>query len=201
MRTARFLTGLAISALIITAAATTACTRTTGTSTTKSNERDTITTRALARFRDTLKSHPGALANGAPSLDSLINAFGSAVARRDTSALRALALSPAEFAYLYYPNSPMSSKPYELDADLMWMQISSRSTKGLSRLLATRGGRPFNLVSYQCSPAQHHGRINIINGCQVLQTSAPRDTSLLQLFGEVVERSGTYKFVGYANRL
>lgn len=60
-----------------------------------------------------------ALEGGSESRDGLVRRFMSALEKRDTVALRAMAMSRSEFAYLYYPTSPQGLPPYELEPGLM----------------------------------------------------------------------------------
>src|SRR5262245_7724799 len=52
------------------------------------------------------------LAGGTKSRDALVTQFAKAVERADTTALRRMVLSRAEFAYLYYPFSQYTHPPY-----------------------------------------------------------------------------------------
>src|SRR3712207_7674926 len=54
-----------------------------------------------------------------------ISRFVRAVETSDTTALRDLALSRAEFAYLYYPESPLSRRPYEEPPDRKSTRLNS----------------------------------------------------------------------------
>src|SRR5688572_4432638 len=65
---------------------------------------DSATSReeALRRFRTKL-APVEALEGGKGSRDSLVAAYVKALGSRDTTALAAMAISPAEFGYLYYP--------------------------------------------------------------------------------------------------
>ena len=80
------------------------------------------TEEALRRFRAGVDS-VGELAGGAPSLDSLVRRFVRDVERADTSDLRALHLTRAEYSWLVYPESPLAHPPYRQPPELAWMLL------------------------------------------------------------------------------
>ena len=82
------------------------------------------------------------------SRDALVAAFAQALGDRDTAALASMAVSRAEFGYLYYPTTPQSLPPYDLEPGLMWDLLQRRSERGIRRALAVYGGRPFQLLSH-----------------------------------------------------
>jgi hypothetical protein len=94
---------------------------------------------SLAEFRAGLPAVT-ALEGGAPTRDALVQRFVRAVERRDTLALRAMALSRAEFAYLYYPSTRYVRAPYELAPETLWFLSLQNSEKGIGRLVDRRGG-------------------------------------------------------------
>lgn len=160
---------------------------------------DTANASALARMRARIGAPPAHLA-GFRTRDSLVDAFVRAVDGRDSIALRSLALTVEEFAYLYYPDAPLAKPPYELDPETMWLQIGAESGRGATRTLQRYGGR-LGFVSYQCEAAPRvSGAVTLWNACAVThRTTAGLVTE--PLFGSVIERDGWYKFVGLSNRL
>ena len=154
---------------------------------------------ALRRFRADLGAAPTTL-DGERSRDALVRRFVRAVETRDTSALRAMALSRAEFAYLYYPESPLSRRPYEEPPALLWFRIQEGSSAGAVRVLRRHGGAPLGFVSYGCEGApKREGASAFWERCRVRRVRAPGDTVDERLFGSIVARDGRYKFVSYAN--
>lgn len=154
----------------------------------------------LDRFREGL-DHPAELSGGAASLDDLVRQFVRAVEETDSAAFAALALTRAEFAWLYYPHLPEAAPPYELEPGLMWFMIETNSGRGLRTLLDERGGRPLGVVSYSCEGERHHGPVTIWAPCVLRRLQAEADTVAESLFGPIVSRDGRFKFVSYANQL
>jgi hypothetical protein len=156
---------------------------------------------ALRRFQEGLP-RPDSLQGGAPSRDSLVHQFVRALERQDTTALRALLLNKAEFAYLYYPTSAQGLPPYDLSPGLMWFMTEGRSEKGIRHALEQFGGRPLQSTGYVCaSKPAIEGENRLWGPCEIRRVQAPGDTVTDRMFGLVIERGGRWKFVSYANKL
>jgi hypothetical protein len=155
----------------------------------------------LARFRAGL-SEPTGFTGGASNRDALVRDFINALERRDSTALRNLLLSRAEFAYLYYPSNPEAESPYDLSPGLMWFMMDGRSERGLARVLEERGGRPLQYVGYECpTPGMRQGQNTVWAGCLVRRRQGSSDAVRELLFGPIVQRGGLFKFVSYSNKL
>jgi len=155
---------------------------------------------SLERFRRNLP-RPLALAGGFGTREELVRRFAKALEVRDTAALRRMVLGKAEFAWLYYPSSPLSRPPYELSPELLWFQIQGQSEKGASLLLLERAGAQLGYLSHDCASERREGANRIYGHCLLRRVTASGDTVGEPLFGLVLERGGTYKFVSYANKL
>jgi hypothetical protein len=154
----------------------------------------------LARFRAGLEP-PVGLVGGAPTRDLLVQRFVRALERSDTVGLAALAINRGEFAYLYYPTNPEAQPPYDLSPGLMWFMMEEGSHKGLIRALEKRGGHGLGLIGHRCDgPPIHQGDNTVWSLCLV-QHRDGGDTVQERLFGPIVERGGTFKFVSLANKL
>jgi hypothetical protein len=148
----------------------------------------------VARFRESVPEHPTALGTGATtSVDTLFARYVGGIATRDSSLLRPLALTVSEFAWLYYLDSPNAQKPYELDPDVMWTQISSQSARGLTRALSRHGGQAPGAWRSACDSARVAGALRL-RDCAV---TLGADTLRLS----VVERGGRFKLVGFGTNL
>lgn len=110
-------------------------------------------------------------------------------------------LSRAEFAWLYYPSSPMARPPYELPPALMWFRLQGESEKGASRLLRERAGGSLGYVGHRCGEPRVEGANRLYPSCEVRRVTAAGDTVTERLFGLIIERGSAYKFISYANKL
>lgn len=154
----------------------------------------------LRRFRagvpDTLREFDGAMS----SRDGLVGAFMRGLAAADTAALVRLTISRAEFAWLIYPDSPLSAPPYRLAPDLAWMQHTAASGTGLTRLLERLGGTGLTFDSWGCleGPRQE-GANRIWRDCAVRFEQPGAEQKTLRLFSSIIERQGRFKILSYAN--
>ena len=156
----------------------------------------------LDRFRATTVDTPTVLRGGAASPRDLVEALVGALATHDTATLRSLVLSRAEFAWLYYPHTKFTSRPYELGPELVWLQHAAASEKGAVRLLSRYGGAVLGLRSVTCADsAVSEGPNRIVGGCRVRLTSPEGAVQERRLFGALLNRDGRYKFLSYANDL
>lgn len=156
---------------------------------------------ALHRFREALPEVTR-LAGGEASREQLVRTFVRALAARDTGALRAMVLSRAEFAWLYYPTAREANPPYNLSPDLMWFTQQGRSTRGIGVAFETLGGHPIRYLGHDCAPEPRvEGENRLWGFCAVRYLNEHGDSLRHQLFGLVIERGGVFKFVSYANKL
>lgn len=156
----------------------------------------------LHRFRATIADTPTVLSGAARSREALVNDLFAALRSNDSAAVRALVITPGEFAWLYYPHTKWTRPPYEMGPELVWLQVAANSEKGLVRLNRRYGGRTLRFESLICPDTTLVEGPNLVTeGCRVrfaVADSAPRE---LQLFGSLLNRSGRYKFVSYSNDL
>jgi hypothetical protein len=156
----------------------------------------------IRRFRAELRDSAAVLEGGAGSIDGLVAAFSAALEHRDLPRLAGLVITPAEFAYLYFPATRYTAPPYEMSPSLVWFQLENHGSKGLNRALARFGGRPLQVVGHACTePTVHEGENGIWHGCAVRRIDETGDTVATSLFGAILERHGRFKFISYANRL
>jgi hypothetical protein len=156
---------------------------------------------ALRRFRTNLTLVAG-LEGGRGSRDSLVAAYLNALGARDTAALAAMAVTRAEFGYLYYPTTPQGLPPYDLEPELMWSLLFQRSNRGIRRALDLYGGQDLALLGYDCGPGESVEGANTIWGpCKVRFRREAGDTVSRALFSQIIGRDGRYKFLSYSNKL
>jgi hypothetical protein len=139
---------------------------------------------------------------GSGSRDSLVRRFMTAIAARDTAALRTMAMSGEEFAYLYYPVSPNSRPPLYQSPAEEWSLIQIPSRSGVDDLLSKFGGHEIRYGGHACDPGVlHEGSIRRYTGCLVKLIGDTGDTTNRYMFGSIVEYRGQFKFLSYSNRL
>jgi hypothetical protein len=155
---------------------------------------------AMRRFRENLPV-PSTLENAERSRDSLVHRFVRAVERRDSIALRAMVMSRAEFAYLYYPTSPHARPPTQQPPALVWFLHTQNSEKGVGRVLDRFGGRRMRVRGHTCAePPRVEAKNLIWDDCR-LHIGGGADTATVRLFGGVIEREGRFKVLSYSNDL
>jgi hypothetical protein len=147
------------------------------------------------------RPRPSGLTGGSKSREELVRGFVAALEASDTAALRRMVLHRDEFAWLYYPSSRLSRPPYQLPAELLWFQMQGESEKGASLLLSDRAGTALGYIGHDCASERREGENRIHGHCVLRRVTAVGDTVGERLFGLVMERGGTFKFVSYANKL
>jgi hypothetical protein len=155
---------------------------------------------ALDRFRQGLEQ-PSRLGGGSVSREQLVRRFVRALEHRDTLALGNMVVGIAEFAWFYYPSSPLARRPYELAPALMWFQLQGESSRGAAKLLDERGGQTLGYLDHACGNPRVEGENRLYPYCGLRRVTETGDTVTERLFGLILERGGTYKFLSYANRL
>ena len=156
---------------------------------------------ALQRFQQDL-TRETRLESSYGSRDSLLAAFVDALGDRDTAALASMAVSRAEFAYLYYPSTPQSLPPYDLDPGLMWHLLRQQSERGIQRALSVYGGQRLRLLGHDCGTESSREGENVVAGPCVLRLRGQRGTSVsIRLLSQILEREGRYKVLNYSNKL
>ncbi len=129
-------------------------------------------------------------------------AYVRALAQRDTAALASMAVSRAEFAYLYYPTAAEGLPPYDLEPGLMWYLLQQRSERGIRRALAVYGGQRLKLLGHECGTEVSREGENTVAGPCVLRLRDQRGQAVsVRLLTQILERGGRYKILSYANKL
>ncbi len=153
----------------------------------------------LHRFRAGLPE-TRELSSGAQSRDALVQSFMRSLESSDTAALVLLAISRAEFAYLVYPESPLSAPPYAQAPDLVWMRHVAASSMGLKRVLDRVPGTRLWLRSSMCSePPITEGANHIWRDCMVRFAPQGGVMRTMPLFSSIIERQGRFKILSYSN--
>ena len=152
----------------------------------------------VRRFRAALPPVTS-LTGGATHRDTLIVRFLAALQRGDTAAVRNMVLSRAEFAYLYYPESPYSRPPVQQAPALTWFLLLQESQKGITRVFDRYSRRPLHYVRHACEASPRaDGSFRFWDRCAITYRDAGT-TVTRRLFASIVERDGHFKFMSYAN--
>jgi len=150
--------------------------------------------------------------NGSPRVDSLsdVSASAQALTRRyleaverfDTTTLRDIHISRAEYAHLYFPSSTMMAPPYELPPDVAWMLHTSESNKGIASVLRRFGGQRLEFEAVRC-PGEplREVRNTVWRECLVRYRAPGAPPREQPLFAAIIERDGRFKFFSYATSL
>ena len=151
---------------------------------------------ALERFRADLAAAPDDFEGGHDSPEALVRAVLDRLAAGDTTGFEPLAVDRAEFAWLVYPESPMSKLPYELPPALMWFRLQQENRIGVLRMLRELGGREYGSFALRCpQEAVTEGANRVLGGCTVRLGEGEER----RLFGALVERGGRWKVLSFAN--
>ena len=155
----------------------------------------------LRRFRAAIGGDSATtLDGGTTSRAALVRQFVEALAKADTIKLRRMMLTPREFSDLLYPESPYVRPPYRQAPSLVWSQIETSGSTGLTRLSRRLGGQSLRYDSHDCAgEPESYGSVRIWAGCTVRIKTASGEMATARLFGSIVERTGHFKFVNYAN--
>jgi len=154
---------------------------------------------ALRRFQSGLSRVSG-LGGSAPSRDALVERFVRALETGDTAALGRLHVSKAEYAFVYFPTSAYTRKPYELPPDIAWMLSEQNSAKGFTRISRRLGGKKLDVRGYECAPAVTEGENRFWRSCHVSYVDpATGHPVTKKLFGAIMQHGRGYKFLSYAN--
>jgi len=121
-----------------------------------------------------------------------------AVERRDTTALRGLALNEQEFREHVWPELPASRPERNLPFSYVWGDLHQKSEAGLQNTLARHGGRHYTLIAVTFRGETSRYPTYTVYGETVLQVRDERGTAAdLRVFGSSVEKDGAWKVFSY----
>lgn len=152
----------------------------------------------LRRFRLATPDSLTRLQNGARTSEDLVRTYVTAIEKADTAALARLVIDRAEYAWLIYPESELTRPPYRQKPSLAWFLMQNVSVQGATRVLRRLGGKPLGYRGFSCGDTTTvQGANRIWRQCRMrfLEQGVPVER---RLFGGIVERDGTYKFLTFA---
>ena len=155
----------------------------------------------LRRFQAGLP-RPDSLTGTSATREALTRRYLEAIARSDTTALRDMHITRAEYAHVYFPSSKMMKPPYELPPDVAWMLHTADSNKGIRTVLGRFGGQLLRFGDVRCPGEPLREGHNVVwRDCRV-RYRAPNGIEAEQsLFAAIIERDGRFKFFSYAATL
>jgi hypothetical protein len=132
------------------------------------------------------------------SVDALAQAVLDAVAARDETALRRLALDEQEFREHVWPELPASRPERNLPFSFVWGDLRTKSDAGLAAMLRDHGGRRYRLERVRFGGGITQYQSSVVHRESTLEVRGPdgeRDT--IQLFGSVIQKAGGFKVFSY----
>lgn len=152
----------------------------------------------ILRFRQATPDSITWLQGGARSREALVKAYATAIEHADSVALNRLLLNRAEYAWLVYPESELTRPPYRQKPGLAWFMMQNATDRGIGRVLSRHGGKPLGYAGFVCeSEAVVQGANRIWRQCRMRFSDNGVEVER-KLFGGLLERGGTYKFLTYA---
>jgi hypothetical protein len=138
------------------------------------------------------------LANTRGSAEALATAVLDALARRDRTALEALALSEQEFRTYVWPDLPAARPERNLPFSYVWGDLRQKSQVGLTTTLAKHGGRRYELVGVRFGGAStRYSKCEVHRETVLTVRDAEGASQDLRLFGSSVEEDGAWKVFSY----
>jgi hypothetical protein len=153
----------------------------------------------IRRFREGTEEVEG-LSGGEASKEALVELLIHALEAEDLETITSLALTRDEFAWLYYPHTMYTTRPYELSPALVWFHQQNRSSRGLTRLLDRYAGETLYYAGFNCpDEGEGFGEGHIWHGCTVLGSLPTGEEVEERIFGSILEWGGRYKLVSFSN--
>jgi|SRR5215813_6969773 len=140
-------------------------------------------------------------ADGAPSLDALMDEFVRALSQNDTEALTRLRVSKAEYVDLIVPGTvPVGTPPRNVSQspkEFFWTMLDTKSRYFADNLIKNFGGRTYTHHELKLSrPMQEYAWYKA-HGEVRMELAGTDDVTYHVLTGWVAEVDGKYKFIGY----
>lgn len=138
------------------------------------------------------------LANGQPSSSALADAVLDALARRDATALRALALDESEFRAHVWPSLPSARPERNLPFSYVWGELRQKSDASLAETLTKRGGRRYQLVDvrFEGESTQYSGYV-VHRGTVLRVRNDAGEEESIRVCGSLLEKDGVWKVFSY----
>jgi hypothetical protein len=138
------------------------------------------------------------LGNAHPSSQALATAVLDGIARRDTTALRSLALNEQEFREHIWPELPASRPERNLPFSYVWGDLRQKSETSLTQTMARLGGRRYTLVTVRFAGETTRYPSYTVYRETVLKVRDDQGIEAdLRIFGSSLEKDDTWKVFSY----
>lgn len=141
---------------------------------------------------------PPPLSGSYQSASELATAVLGALERRDVTALHELALDEREFENHVWPDLPAARPERNMPMSFVWGDLHQKSEASLGRILASRGGQRFSLVSVRFAGGTTAYDSYLVHRQTVLGVRDSTGAEVnLRVFGSVLEKDGRFKVFSY----
>jgi hypothetical protein len=137
------------------------------------------------------------LANTHPSASSLASAVLDALARRDRTALEALALSESEFRDHVWPQLPAARPERNLPFSFVWGDLRQKSNQTLGQIVAREGGRFYELIDLRFAGMTDYRAYRVHRETTLRVRDSSGAERNLRVFGSLLEKDGAWKVFSY----
>ena len=138
------------------------------------------------------------LGNAHPSPQALAIGVLDAIARRDITTLRSLALNEHEFREHIWPELPASRPERNLPFSYVWGDLYQKSESSLVQTLATHGGRRYTLVSVRfAGDVTRYPSYTVHRETVLTVRDEARTQTGLRLYGSSLEKGEAWKVFSY----
>ena len=132
------------------------------------------------------------------SPEELARAVLAALERKDLAALRAMALSEAEFREHVWPELPTSRPERNVPFDYAWGQLKQHSDGSLAETAGRYAGRPLRFVrtSFRGETTQYQ-TFGVMRESEIIAADESGRELILRLYGSAMLKDGRYKLYSF----
>jgi hypothetical protein len=138
------------------------------------------------------------LANTRESARAVAEGVLDALARRDRAALDRAAITEPEFRDHVWPSLPAARPERNLPMSYVWGELHQKSAASLSQILASHGGRRYELVDIQFGgEATPYAEYVVHRGAVLSVRAAGGQPEEIRVCGSLIEKDGRWKVFSY----
>jgi hypothetical protein len=141
---------------------------------------------------------PAPLDHTQPTAEALAREVLSAVAARDETRLRELALTEEEFEKRVWAGLPASRPERNLPWSYVWLDLRQKSDATLQRTLRALGGRRYELREVRFEgPRSEHGTYRVYRDTVLVVADPAGEPAELRILGSMLEADRGWKVFSY----